>query len=188
MSAAFSRLSLPAEEEWTDAQREASAAIRSGPRGALFGPFVTLLHAPELMTRVQRVGEYLRFSSAVSNDLFELAILTVARHWHQEFEWDYHCPFAVAAGVPVEVVRDIAEHRRPSSGRAEFGFVWEFVDSLLAQGNVTTPVFDAVASLGEQIVVELVSTVGYYTMLALTMNVAGTAPTGRPDHLPGMVP
>lgn len=178
------RLSLPPESDWTSAQRDASALIRSGPRGDLFGPFVPLLNAPELMTQVQKVGEYLRYSSAISNDVFEFAILTVAHHWKQEFEWCYHGPLAVEAGVPLAVVRDVAEGRRPTSGRADFGPVWDFVRALLTSGATDDATFAGVAALGEQVVVELITTVGYYTTLAFTLNVARTPAPDVGSDLP----
>ncbi|MBI2296616.1 MAG: hypothetical protein HYU76_11445, partial [Betaproteobacteria bacterium] len=49
------------EERMTDAQKQAAAELAAGPRGSLRGPFVALMRSPELMRRVQKVGEYLRF-------------------------------------------------------------------------------------------------------------------------------
>ena len=46
-------------------QRAAAQAIIDGPRGALYGPFVPLIRSPELMETAQRMGEYLRYRSAI---------------------------------------------------------------------------------------------------------------------------
>ena len=67
------------EEALTPAQRAAAEELASGPRGKLAGPFVPLLRSPELMARVQKVGEYLRFESALPARIKELAILVTAR-------------------------------------------------------------------------------------------------------------
>ena len=88
------RLSMPERELLTQAQEKAIQQITSGPRGALVGPFVPLLRSPELMTRLQLVGEYLRYDSVLDDDLFELAVLVVARRWDQQFEWGHHQPIA----------------------------------------------------------------------------------------------
>ena len=117
MTAAASRLDLPPAAEWTPEQRVAAERIAAGPRGALLGPFVPLLHAPELMTRLQLVGEHLRFATVLDADVFELAVLTVARYWDQPFEWGFHQPLAVRAGVPESVVEEIGTGTRPSAGR-----------------------------------------------------------------------
>ena len=52
--------------EWSEAQRRYAEEIIDGPRGALVAPFVPLLRSPELMAHAQRMGEYLRFRSALS--------------------------------------------------------------------------------------------------------------------------
>jgi MFS family permease len=49
----------------TDARRTAAAALTAGPRGGVRGPFVPLLRSPELMDRLQRVGEYLRYHTGL---------------------------------------------------------------------------------------------------------------------------
>lgn len=176
------RLDLPPGDQLSDAQRSAIDTISSGPRGALIGPFVPLLRSPELMTRLQLVGEYLRFSSLLDDDLFELTILIVARQWEQQFEWGFHQPIALAKGVPAEVISEVEALVEPSSGRPELRSVWRFVTELLATGAVGDEVYgDVLSALGDQAVIELVGTVGYYTTLALTMNVARTpAPVGAP--------
>ena len=59
------RLPLLPEDRMNDAQKQATAALIAGPRKAVFGPFIPLMRSPELLDRLQRVGEYLRFQSAV---------------------------------------------------------------------------------------------------------------------------
>ena len=61
------RLPPLAPDTLTQAQRRAADAIINGPRGALYGPFVPLLRSPELMECAQRMGEYLRYRSALVN-------------------------------------------------------------------------------------------------------------------------
>jgi 4-carboxymuconolactone decarboxylase len=41
----------------SDAPRAAAGAIINGPRRAIFGPFVPLLHTPVLMERIGKTGE-----------------------------------------------------------------------------------------------------------------------------------
>ncbi len=169
-------LALPPDEDLSPAQTEAADRIRSGPRGALFGPFVPLLHSPVLMTRLQLVGEYLRFESSLPGDVFELVVLTVARHWDQQFEWVYHHPLALRAGVPESVIEDIEASRKPSDGRPELSTAWDAVRSLLETGSIPEQAFSRLEPLGTAAIVDLIAAVGYYTTLAFTMNVARTPP------------
>src|SRR4051812_31766984 len=82
----------------TDAQKRAAQALSAGPRGGVKGPFIPLLRSPELMDRLQKVGEYLRFQSSLERRLSEFLMLVVSRRWTQQFEWTVHVPLAVAAG------------------------------------------------------------------------------------------
>src|SRR4051812_31029025 len=102
-------------DEWTDAQREAASEIVNGPRGALYGPFVPLLRSPELMGHAQRVGEYLRYRSAIGVRLSELAILVTAREWNQQVEWAIHAPIAAQVGITADVISAIARRERPKA-------------------------------------------------------------------------
>ncbi|MEU6642772.1 carboxymuconolactone decarboxylase family protein [Saccharomonospora sp. NPDC046836] len=175
---------LPPPEYLTDAQQTAADRLIAGPRGELTGPFGPLLRSPELLTRLQLVGEYLRFDSLVDDDLVELVILTVARAWDQQFEWGFHHPIALATGLPPDVVDSVGRGRRPQ-GRTAVGVVWDLVDELQRTGGVSDDVYDAaVAELGEEQVVEVVGTAGYYTTLAMIMNVARTPPPAGAPELP----
>ena len=58
-----------ADAELTPAQMAAKAAIIDGPRGRFEGPFVPLLRSPDLMGRLEKVGEYLRFGSGLSGEV-----------------------------------------------------------------------------------------------------------------------
>ena len=64
-----------AEDAWSDEQRALAQEMINGPRGALLPPFEPLLRSPELMAHAQRMGEYLRYRSAIGQRLSELAIL-----------------------------------------------------------------------------------------------------------------
>ena len=77
------------------------------------GPFIPLLRSPELLGRVQVVGQYLRYRSALPRRLSELAILVTARHWGQQFEWHVHSADAAAVGLSSTIIEAIAEGRRP---------------------------------------------------------------------------
>jgi 4-carboxymuconolactone decarboxylase len=176
------------DEELTDAQREAVARIASGPRGSLFGPFVPLLRSPEMMTRLQLVGEYIRFDSELADDLVELVILTVARHWDQEFEWGYHHPIALSKGLPESVVEAVGEGRRPADASPAVVAVWELVDELLRTRQVSDAAYEAaLGAVGETGVIEAVATAGYYSTLAMTMNAARTPPPDGAPRLPSRV-
>ncbi|TFW10710.1 carboxymuconolactone decarboxylase family protein [Massilia arenosa] len=170
----------------TSAQREAAQAVIDGPRGALVGPFVPLLRSPELMEHAQRMGEYLRFRSAIGTRLSELVILLVAREWDQQVEWAIHAPIALEAGVPQEVIDAVARWERPARLQDDEVAVYDFSLELVVNKKVQDDTWNrALALFGEQGVMDLMALNGYYTLLAMVMNGAQTpAPESSAAPLP----
>ena len=160
-------------EQMTPAQRGVADAIAAGPRGGLRGPFQAWLRSPELADRLQRVGEYLRFSSSLPRRLNELAILITARAWDAQFEWWAHHRLALDAGLDPAVAADIAEGRRPASMRSDEAVVYDFCTELRATRRVGDATFAAaLALLGEAGVIDLIGVSGYYDVVSMTLNVA----------------
>ena len=172
-------------EKMNDQQKKYAEEIIKGPRGALYGPFVPLIRSPELMDRAQRMGEYLRFKSAIGNKLSELVILVVARQWTQQVEWYIHEPIAIKAGIKPEVVRAIAEGRRPTGMPEDEEIVYDFCSELHANKSISDATYNrALASFGEQGIMDMLGINGYYTFLAMIMNGTRTAvPDGKPAPL-----
>lgn len=172
-------------EKMNDLQKKYAEEIIKGPRGALYGPFIPLIRSPELMDKAQRMGEYLRYKSAIGNKLSELVILIVARRWTQQVEWHIHDLIALKAGIKPEVVKAIAEGRRPSGMAEDEDIVYEFCDELHANKSVSDTTYNrALARFGEQGVIDMLGINGYYTFLAMIMNATRTAvPDGKAGAL-----
>ncbi|MES2742678.1 MAG: carboxymuconolactone decarboxylase family protein [Pseudomonadota bacterium] len=168
-------------DQMSAAQQMAAQAIIDGPRGALYGPFVPLVRSPELMAAAQRVGEYLRYRSAIGPRLTELAILVTARQWSQQVEWAIHAPLAAREGIDQDVIDAIAARRRPRDMATDEALVYDFCIELHQRRQVGDATYDAaLARFGEQGVVDLMAINGYYTMLSMVMNAARTAAPPSP--------
>ena len=161
------------EDRMTDVQKQAVAEMLAGPRGKVEGPYWAIMRSPGLMAAMQKAGEYFRFHCAVEKRLIELAILTTARSWTQQFVWDFHAAVAVNAGVKSTSVEALAEGRRPLDLSADEATVYDFVSELLANKSVSEATYTrALSLLGETGVMDLLGAVGYYTMLSTVLNVA----------------
>jgi len=165
---------IPASQ-LNEAQRRAAQAVIEGPRGALYGPFVPLLRSPELLENAQRMGEYLRYRSAIGVRLSELVILVTARQWNQSVEWAIHAPIAAQVGLPAHVIAAISRRERPENMLVDEAVVHDFCIELHQNKQVADRTYDdALALFGEQGVVDLMGLNGYYTLLAMVMNTART--------------
>jgi 4-carboxymuconolactone decarboxylase len=179
-----------APDAMTPEQREVADAIASGPRGGLRGPFQAWLRSPAIADRLQKVGEYLRFSSSVPRRLNEFAILITARAWDAQFEWYAHHRLAMEAGLDPAVATDLAEGRRPATMQADEAVVYDFCTELRATHRVDDATLAAAtALLGEAGVIDLIAVSGYYDIVSMTLNVAEVAlPDGLPDPLQPLAP
>jgi 4-carboxymuconolactone decarboxylase len=177
-----------AREAMNAAQQAAADELIAGPRKAVKGPFIALLRSPALMARLQKVGEYLRFDSALPPRLSEFATLVVARAWSQQFEWAVHVPLALQAGTSAATVDALREGRRPTDMSADEALVHDFLVELEAHRGVCDATYAATVSrLGEQGVVDLVALAGYFTLVSMVLNVART-PAEPNDAVPALPP
>jgi 4-carboxymuconolactone decarboxylase len=173
------RLPPLSAEAMTDEQRGAAAELAAGPRGGVRGPFIALLRSPRLMQRLQKVGEYLRYESALERRLGEFAMLIVARHLTQQFEWQVHYPLAIEAGLRAETADALAQGAGPPHMPDDEALVHDFCTQLLRTHGVADATYStAVKRLGERGVVELVALVGYFVTVSLVLNVAHTPAAG----------
>lgn len=159
-------------EEMTDAQKRMTMNLLNGPRAGVGGPFNVLLRSPEMGDAAQQLGTFSRFNETLSPKLRELGIIMTARFWMAEFEWYAHKRAALGAGLASEIVEAIRIGERPPSMDAEEAVVYDFVSELLDGKRVSDATFDrARESLGEQGVVDLIGTVGYYGLVSMLLNV-----------------
>ena len=180
-----SRMPPMAEGDLNPEQKQAIADIVAGPRGSLVGPFIPLLRSPEFMNRLQRTGEYLRFNSAFETRLSELAILITARAWSQNFEWHHHRPIAEKAGLGKDVIAAISEGRRPNSMAMDEATIYDFLDELCRTRTVSDATYArTVAMFGEKGVIDLIGIHGYYSLLAMILNVTHTTGGVEPELTP----
>ncbi|HET6152096.1 MAG TPA: hypothetical protein VFE15_04020 [Marmoricola sp.] len=184
------RLPLPPSEQLDRDQVEAIRELVDGPRKALAGPFVALVHSPELMTRVQKVGEHLRFGdTSLAADIRELTVLVVAAHWGAHYEWGSHIASAVTNGISVPTCEALAARVTPRDLTADQMVAYQVVTSLLDTGTVDNVAYAAgLEAHDERWLVELTTLTGYYTTLALILGLGKVPGALPPSGLPVLAP
>jgi 4-carboxymuconolactone decarboxylase len=169
-------------EAMTPAQREVAAEIAAGPRGEVRGPFIALIHNPELTRRLQKLGEYLRWEGKLPSYLKELAVLVTARRWTCQHEWLMHSKLALEAGLAASVVDAIREGKLPPEMSADERAVYAFCSEAHASGRVGNEAFLAIQSrFGLDGALELLALCGYYSLMAMVLNTAGLPLPGDAD-------
>jgi len=187
MSAAQAAERFPAlaPDQMTPEQKIVADKIM-GSRKNLSGPFPTWLRSPELADRLQAVGDYLRFHTQLPPSLTEFVIIITAREWSSQFEWQFHAPLAIAAGVDKAVIADLGAGKHPQGMNADQSLVYDFSLALhRAKGRVPDSLFNAVkARFGERNTVDLIALNGYYDAVAMTLAAAEVAGPGNGEAPP----
>jgi 4-carboxymuconolactone decarboxylase len=171
LEATLARIPLPSPAEMTPEQRRVYDAIVDGPRGTLVGPLRAALHRPELAEKWQQLGELLRYRTSLPPQISEIAVLVTARRWRCQVEWHMHAIAAEQAGIALGVIAAIKSGCRPLEADAKALAVHDYAVELTGHGHVTPATYDAVLQgWGVAGIVELTALIGYYTMVAMTLN------------------
>lgn len=175
-----SRLPPFSIDEASPEQKEVLRAILSGPRGNLDGPFLSWIHSPGLAGRAQELGAFCRYGTGLPLRLSELAILCTAAAWKSQAEWHIHHPIGIDAGLDAAVLEDIRQGRAPRFRQPDELLVWRFVRDLYEHKRVSDAIYrEAVERFGVATVVNLVGLLGYYALVAMSLNVFGVVAQGQ---------
>jgi 4-carboxymuconolactone decarboxylase len=153
-------------------------------RGVVGGPFLALLHSPEFAWRTAHLGSLVRFESSLDHKTLELSALTAARELECKHEWAAHIAHAQTAGIPMETIRAIYQRKQPEHFSSEDAQIVSYVRELLHSHRASEATFQALyGRLGERGLVELTATIGYYAMLACTLNAFDLTTATAPEEL-----
>lgn len=172
--------------EMNSAQKRVHDQIIAGKRGRFGGPFQLLIRAPEICGHAAPLGEVLRWGTSLPDRLSELAIITTARFWRAQYEWYAHAPLAEQAGVPAAAIEAIRTGGTPKFAAPDEALVHRICSEIFRTQRLSDSSFgEAVAAFGEKGVVEIISIIGYYTLIGNTLNVFQVGlPEGTPAPFP----
>jgi 4-carboxymuconolactone decarboxylase len=177
------RMSMIPADRQTDAQKKAVADYKTLRGVDLTGPpWSVLLRVPDHVVPALQIRLHYLNKSVFTPKLTELAILTAARKWTNNWEWNAHSAAAAAAGVSADVMAAIQDGRRPEKMSDEETIVYDFSLELQNNQSVSDATYaKTVARFGEAGAVELATIQGYYAYLAMVMDAAriGVQPGGK---------
>ncbi len=167
----MSRIPILTPDQMSADQKRIHDAVVSGPRGMLVGPLRAAIHRPELADKWQQFGELLRYRTSLPGRLSELAILVTARHWDCQVEWHLHEREAIRAQLEMPIIEAIKQGHRPADMDADAAAVHGFATELLRDRFVSEPTYQLILARWDVVgAVELTAIIGYYSMVAMTLN------------------
>jgi 4-carboxymuconolactone decarboxylase len=139
-------------------------------RGALQGPFTMFLHCPELAGRLAHLGAFVRFEGSLDMRIRVLAAMVTAREFDAVYVWGAQTGSARRQGVPETTITAIREkHSRGIP--AEDAQIVDFTRQLLQTHRVDDATINALLErVGNDGLIQLTGAIGYYSMLAMTVN------------------
>jgi 4-carboxymuconolactone decarboxylase len=139
-------------------------------RGGVKGPFTMLMHCPPLAGRLMHLGAYVRFEGKLDKRVRVLAAMTVAREFDAVYVWGAQVRSARSQGVPEATIAAIREkHSRGIP--PEDAQIVDFTRDLIRKHRVDAASMKALQQrFGDEQFIELTGTIGYYSMLAMTVN------------------
>ena len=151
-------------------------------RGHMRGPFAVWLRNAELCENTLKLQEMFASRVKLERRLLELMILVAARLATAQYAWFIHEPYALKFGISPDIIQAIRERRVPDFTRDDERLVYDITTELNTTGSLSEATYNSgMALFGEQVMVELVSAVGFYAMVAMTLNAFAVAvPDGTP--------
>ena len=139
-------------------------------RGALQGPFTMFLHCPELAGRLAHLGAFVRFEGSLDMRVRVLAAMTVAREFEALYVWGAQTGGARKLGVPEATITAIRENHSRGIPPEDAQIV-EFTRALLRKHRIDDATAAALRKrFGDDGFIQLTGAIGYYSMLAMTVN------------------
>jgi 4-carboxymuconolactone decarboxylase len=140
-------------------------------RGQVRGPFAVWLRNAELGAATLKLQDMFASRVKLERRLVQLMILVAARFANAQYAWFIHEPHALQHGIAQEIVDAIRERRTPNFAKEDERAVYDITLELNTTHTLSAATFDRGMKLfDEQRMVELVSAVGFYSMVAMTLN------------------
>lgn len=165
-----SRLPLPDVAGLDPDQRAVHASIMA-TRGNISGPFLAWLHSPGLASPAEKLGAFCRYHTVFEWVESELLILCVAAHYQCLGEQQIHEPIAHQAGLSSRAIECLRIGQVPELATERQRLMHRVATELLGTHRLSDLLYQSGReAFGERGMVELVGIVGYYTLVAMTLN------------------
>ncbi len=150
--------------------------------GRLEGPFNAMLLRPDLGKLLQELGAAIRYSGALTDRARELSILEVARIRQSPYEWFAHEATGRAAGLGQDELAALRSGAAvPGLSRVE-SLIRETVRSLVESRDLSDELFDQLDhEIGPEILFEILTLVGYYDFMAMSLKALRVPLPGGPQ-------
>ena len=149
------------------------------------GPGSAMINSPDMRERANHLVKYFREVSDLPQKIQELAMCLTARHMDCQYIWYAHSARGRQEGLSNELIDALRDKKPLPSLPADEDAVVKLATELFTNHRVSPATFQAaIDQFGAQRVTELLTMMGYYTLLAYNANSFEIdIPQGGPEPL-----
>lgn len=129
------------------------------------GPYIPLMHHPELARLIERLGYYLKFEATLPRDIYQFVVLSIAARFNAEFEWADHVGPARRSGLPEHIVEALKAKKHETID-GDYALVSEMMEHVLGYNSIPAGLQQKLAGMyGIKGVIEIVVLCGFYQLI-----------------------
>jgi 4-carboxymuconolactone decarboxylase len=177
----MSRVPEVVPDDLSPEQRKFYDQVMATRSGKIQGPSSLWVRNASIGGAASQLANTLRRDTRLAPALFELITLIVARQWSANYVWVVHAREAEKVGLDPAIIEAIRLRRVPPFTDERMAVIYEMANELVETKELTDATYQrAEATFGVDLILEIVTTVGVYTMVAMTLK-AFDAPA--PDNV-----
>lgn len=156
------------------------AMMVSRPDGKLQGPSTIWIRNAGLATATGQIAKLLRYEGKLEGALFEMITLIVARQWTTHYVWSVHAREATRVGLEPEIIEAIRMGRVPPFSDERQKLIYEITHEVVNTKVVSDATYmRAEKEFGVDLLLEIITAVGFYTLICMTIKTFGIS---APDN------
>jgi 4-carboxymuconolactone decarboxylase len=141
----------------------AEMTARRGKKPA--GPYIPLMHHPELARHIERLGYFLKFEATLPRNVYQFVVLSIAARFNAEFVWADHLGPARESGLPEDIIKAL-QARNAGAITGDYAAVAGAIEYVLSYRSIPDGLQQELAgAYGVAGVIEIVVLCGFYQLI-----------------------
>jgi 4-carboxymuconolactone decarboxylase len=181
MEGKMTRFHVLQRQEMNAEQRQLCDEIEATDGRLRGGPYWAYIRNPKFMRLHNDMSRYFR-SCPLTGRERQIAVLAVVRYWNARYPWAVQVRASLAVGVEQEIIDAINARQRPNFSAPGEAAAYDVASELVADKGLSDATYAAAEQqFGLEKLVDLVSSIGFFSMVCCTANAFDITP---PDDAP----
>ena len=182
----MTRFDILERADMNEAQARVHDEIEAADGRVRGGPYWAYIRNPAFMRLHNEMSRYVRATPLTGRER-QIAVLAVVRHWNAEYPWAVQVRASLAAGIDQDIIDAINAGAAPRFDDPGEKAAYDVARELVGDKRVSDAIYAAAEQqFGLEKLVDLVSSIGFFSMVCCTANAFDiTPPDDAPARLAG---